>query len=318
MKKLLVIAMLWANVCFAQHVLILPTGINNQSGTIVATGPQGPVGPQGPTGASQLNWRNTWVSGTSYVLNDAVLYQGSTYRCTVATSSALPTNTANWMLVASVGSQGPTGPQGATGPQGIQGATGPQGPTGATGPQGPQGLTGATGAQGLTGQTGATGPQGPQGIQGISGRFPGAITVPAFSFFSRENFNNPSYNADRGTIFFTQNAPDLLIATVLLPDAAIVQSVTLNVVDNKSQFNFRCSIFNSPVASRNANRVATITSTGMSSAVQSFTQSIGAVTTNNAVSSYFITVQLVDAVNGLPASWQSDMELKSVVLTYTY
>lgn len=294
MKKLLVIAMLWANVCFAQHVLILPTGINNQSGTIVATGPQGPVGPQGPTGASQLNWRNTWVSGTSYVLNDAVLYQGSTYRCTVATSSALPTNTANWMLVASVGSQGPTGPQGATGPQGIQGATGPQGPTG------------------------ATGPQGPQGIQGISGRFPGAITVPAFSFFSRENFNNPSYNADRGTIFFTQNAPDLLIATVLLPDAAIVQSVTLNVVDNKSQFNFRCSIFNSPVASRTANRVATITSTGMSSAVQSFTQSIGGVTTNNAVSSYFITVQLVDAVNGLPASWQSDMELKSVVLTYTY
>jgi len=40
---------------------------------------------------------------------------------------------------ASLGAQGPAGPQGATGPQG---ASGPQGPAGAAGPQGPAGLSG--------------------------------------------------------------------------------------------------------------------------------------------------------------------------------
>ncbi|MFZ2947863.1 MAG: hypothetical protein WA003_00130 [Desulfuromonadaceae bacterium] len=58
--------------------------------------------------------------------------------------------------VCSVGTAGPTGPQG------------PVGTTGATGPVGATGLTGETGPQGPVGATGETGPQGPAGLSELS------------------------------------------------------------------------------------------------------------------------------------------------------
>ena len=64
------------------------------------------------------------------------------------------------------GSIGSTGP---TGPQGIKGSTGPtglQGIQGSIGPMGLQGIQGITGSQGIQG---STGPTGPQGIQGSTG-----------------------------------------------------------------------------------------------------------------------------------------------------
>ena len=110
-------------------------------------GVQGPAGPPGPVGPAGLTWQGSWVSGTSYVLNDAVGYNGASYFCILATSgtTAPPSATSNWALLAAQGATGPAGaqgPTGATGPQGIQGPAGPQGPIGATGATGPQGPTG--------------------------------------------------------------------------------------------------------------------------------------------------------------------------------
>jgi hypothetical protein len=127
-----------------------PEGPEGPEGAAGATGPQGPTGAQGnvgPVGPAGLDWQGTWVSGTSYVADDAVGYNGASYFCILATSGTTnpATDTTHWALLAS------------------QGATGPAGPTGATGATGPQGPTGPQGAQGVAGPTGATGPTGPAG-----------------------------------------------------------------------------------------------------------------------------------------------------------
>ena len=127
-----------------------PEGPEGPEGAAGATGPQGPTGAQGnvgPVGPAGLDWQGSWVSGTSYVADDAVGYNGASYFCILATSGTTnpATDTTHWALLAS------------------QGATGPAGPTGATGATGPQGPTGPQGAQGAAGPTGATGPQGPAG-----------------------------------------------------------------------------------------------------------------------------------------------------------
>lgn len=89
-------------------------------------GVQGPAGPLGPVGPAGLNWQGAWVSGTSYVADDAVGYGGASYFCILATSGTTTPNlaTTNWALLAS---------QGAQGIQGVQGPTGPQGPSGGAG-----------------------------------------------------------------------------------------------------------------------------------------------------------------------------------------
>jgi hypothetical protein len=86
-------------------------------------GVQGPAGPPGPVGPAGLEWQGTWVSGTSYVEDDAVGYNGASYFCILATSGTTAPNlaTANWALLASQGAIGPTGAQGPTGPQGPSG-----------------------------------------------------------------------------------------------------------------------------------------------------------------------------------------------------
>jgi hypothetical protein len=86
-------------------------------------GVQGPAGPIGPVGPAGLNWQGAWVSGTSYVADDAVGYNGASWFCILATSGTTTPNldTTHWALLAS---------QGAQGIQGVQGATGPQGPAG--------------------------------------------------------------------------------------------------------------------------------------------------------------------------------------------
>jgi hypothetical protein len=101
-----------------------------QNSTPGATGPQGPTGAQGiqgntgtpgAVGPAGLTWRNSWVSGTSYILNDAVGYNGASWFCILATSGTTAPNvdTTHWALLAS---QGAIGPQGVQGPQGPQGA----------------------------------------------------------------------------------------------------------------------------------------------------------------------------------------------------
>jgi len=98
-------------------VLSVPAGPAGPQGV------QGPAGPLGPVGPAGLTWRRYWVSGTSYVANDAVGYNGATWFCILATSGTTTPNldTTHWALLAS---------QGAQGIQGVQGPTGAQGPAG--------------------------------------------------------------------------------------------------------------------------------------------------------------------------------------------
>ena len=102
------------------------------SGGAISVGPTGPTGPQGPAGPAGLFWKGTWVSGTSYVLNDAVGYNGASYFCILATSGTTTPNLATtaWALLASQGAVGPAGATGATGATGNTGAVGPAGGAG--------------------------------------------------------------------------------------------------------------------------------------------------------------------------------------------
>jgi len=89
-------------------------------------GVQGPAGPPGPVGPAGLNWQGAWVSGTSYVADDAVGYDGASWFCILATSgtTAPDVDTTHWALLASQGAIGPQGAQGPTGPQGASGGAG--------------------------------------------------------------------------------------------------------------------------------------------------------------------------------------------------
>lgn len=147
-----------------------PAGPQGPQGATGAQGATGPTGPMGPAGSPGLVWRDTWSGSASYVINDVVSYNGSSYVATQANSGVTPEDDpSSWSLVASRGTDGAAGAQGPAGPQGPQGpagATGAQGAQGATGPQGPQGDPGSQGPQGATGATGPQGPQGPQGPAG--------------------------------------------------------------------------------------------------------------------------------------------------------
>ncbi len=130
----------------------------------------------GPRG---VNAKGAWVNATTYVENDLVTFQGSSWRArknATANLNKLPsTNPLFWENFAARGLQG------ATGPQGLQGATGATGPQGS---QGIQGSTGATGAQGPPGIQGPIGPQGPAGASGalLHGTGPNVAMTTSFQF----------------------------------------------------------------------------------------------------------------------------------------
>jgi hypothetical protein len=95
----------------------------------ITPGPTGPTGPQGvagPVGPAGLEWQGAWVSGTSYVVDDAVGYNGASWFCINPTSGTTSPNLdpTNWALLAAQGSQGPQGIQGIQGVQGIPGTPG--------------------------------------------------------------------------------------------------------------------------------------------------------------------------------------------------
>jgi hypothetical protein len=101
---------------FAQ---ILPPGPAGPEGI------QGPAGPLGPVGPAGLNWQGAWVSGDSYVADDAVGYDGASWFCILATSGTTTPDldSTHWALLASQGAQGIQGEQGPTGPQGPSGTS---------------------------------------------------------------------------------------------------------------------------------------------------------------------------------------------------
>jgi hypothetical protein len=124
------------------------TGATGDTGATGATGPTGRTGPTGYTGPTgtpgpPVNFIGAWTSGNSYVVGNAVAYNGSSYIAILANSSSTTPAAdvaagtgiigTNWALLASQGSTGPTGFTGANGPAGATGATGAAGTNGADG-----------------------------------------------------------------------------------------------------------------------------------------------------------------------------------------
>ncbi|MFA5862669.1 MAG: hypothetical protein WDA16_13335, partial [Candidatus Thermoplasmatota archaeon] len=120
----------------------------------------------GPT--SYITYRGPWAANVSYLLNDLVSHQGSTFVAGTTTTAGLAPETSSqqWTTFASVGSPGPSGPAGETG---VSGAVGLKGPAGPAGPMGPPGHSGADGAPGPAGAIGLAGPPGPPGPPGADG-----------------------------------------------------------------------------------------------------------------------------------------------------
>lgn len=103
------------------------------AGATGATGANGLIGPMGPVGPTGLNWEGAWVSGNSYVEDDAVGYDGASWFCIadIPLGTVAPNlDTTHWALLASQGAVGPQGPAGVNGIPGANGNNGLQGPIG--------------------------------------------------------------------------------------------------------------------------------------------------------------------------------------------
>ena len=125
-----------------------PAGIAGSQGATGLTGPAGPQGAVGPQGPPVANFTGSYSSQTSYALNDAVSYTGSTYISLTAGNHGNPpdSSASAWAVLVARGAPGAAGATGAIGPAGQAGAPGSTGPTG---PQGPQGQVGPAGIPGI-------------------------------------------------------------------------------------------------------------------------------------------------------------------------
>lgn len=97
-----------------------PPGTSGATGATGPAGPQGiagvagPAGAQGPQGPAGVSFKGAWSSAESYVANDAVSYDGSTYIALATSAGARPDATPSaWALLAQGGAAGATGPAGA-------------------------------------------------------------------------------------------------------------------------------------------------------------------------------------------------------------
>jgi hypothetical protein len=72
----------------------------------IPTGATGSTGATGATGPVGMNWLGAYNAGTSYVVDDAVSYNGSSYICKLASTGNLPTNTTYWDVLAEKGASG--------------------------------------------------------------------------------------------------------------------------------------------------------------------------------------------------------------------
>jgi len=107
-----------------------------QKGDTGSQGPQGPAGADGTSGADGIDgvsfiWRGIWSDSSSYIINDVVYNNGSSYISIADHDASLPTEPGDgtawitvWNIMALKGEKGDTGPQGPQGPQGIPGVDG--------------------------------------------------------------------------------------------------------------------------------------------------------------------------------------------------
>jgi hypothetical protein len=111
------------------YPIVSATGAQGPQGDPGPAGPQGIAGPQGvpgPVGPAGLNWQGVWSASGTYVIDDAVGYNGASWFCiaNVGPSATPPSSDpTNWALLAAQGATGPAGPQGPTGATGPSGAS---------------------------------------------------------------------------------------------------------------------------------------------------------------------------------------------------
>lgn len=109
------------------YPIVSATGAAGPQGLTGPAGPQGVAGPQGnpgPVGPAGLNWQGAWSASGTYVVDDAVGYDGASWFCIANVGPSVTTpdlDPTKWALLAAEGATGPAGPQGPTG------ATGPSG-----------------------------------------------------------------------------------------------------------------------------------------------------------------------------------------------
>lgn len=115
--------------------LLAAVGDAGANGATGAQGPTGATGNSGAQGPKGIAWHGTWSSSTAYVVDDAVVLNGTAYIATANNTNSSPPS-ANWSTLAAKGDVGATGTTGATGATGSQGSTGATGTQGAKGPKG--------------------------------------------------------------------------------------------------------------------------------------------------------------------------------------
>jgi hypothetical protein len=133
------------------------------------------VGVVANCGARGLSPRGGWATNLTYLLDDVVTYQGSSWRAKRKSLNKPPvTSSLDWEKFVAKGDIGQPGPAGAVGPAGAAGLAGPAGPAG---PAGAEGAAGPAGPQGPAGPAGPQGPSGTVGTYSLSGTISGAIAA---------------------------------------------------------------------------------------------------------------------------------------------
>lgn len=194
-------------VAIANWDLLVSKGAQGSPGLPGIPGPIGPVGPAG------LNWQGAWSALGTYVVDDAVGYNGASWFCINPVGpSATPPNldTVNWSLLAAQGAQGNQGIQGLQGDPGDPGPQGPAGPpntlvigtvTSAASPSAT--ITGTAPNQTLNlvlakGDQGDPGPPGPAGS--------GSVVAGNAVYVSKSGNDSTGVRNNLGLSFLTINA----------------------------------------------------------------------------------------------------------------
>ena len=186
--------------------LLVPAGATGAMGTAGTIGPQGPSGPAGQVGqtgaagaagATGVVFRGAWSAVTSYQVRDAVLFGGTSYYATAATTGLEPDQyPAAWSVLAA-GSVGPAGPSGAAATILVGSVT-----TGAAGTQASVTNSGTSTAallnfvipQGLAGANGGGGTGTAQPLSGI----------PFLSTYHSVSYNNVYYAVNGVAAAYTE------------------------------------------------------------------------------------------------------------------
>lgn len=167
-----------------------PAGPAGPIGAAGPAGPQGATGATGAAGAGGLVYRGTYSSVVNYALNDAVIFQGSSYVALSPTTNAgntPPFSPSFWGLVAAAGVNGAAGTPGQAGTPGVAGPSGPSG--NAASVQVGSVTTGAAGTTASVVNTGSSSaavlnftiPQGARGVPGSGGGTGGGTSGVAYA-----------------------------------------------------------------------------------------------------------------------------------------